>query len=107
MWALAVFPPRHWLLDSGSLGGSCLEVQGFYFKGMCLHGGHWILASGPTFARTVDNADAKYIDTDALGGSVTHTANVTIRLMEPIVSLALPRSSQPTKRRTGRFSQLY
>ena len=104
---LAVFPRRHWLLASGYLGGSWLEGRGFSFKEICLHGGHWLLASGPTFDRTVDNADAKYVDTDALGGRVTHTANVTIRPMGPMVSLALPRSSRPTKRRTGLFSQLY
>ena len=34
------------------------------------------MASGPTFARTVDNVDAKYVDTDALGGRVTRTSNV-------------------------------
>ena len=65
------------------------------------------MASGPTFARTVDNADAKYVDTDALGGHVTRTANVTIRPMGLMVRLALPRFFRPTKRRTGRFSQLY
>ena len=94
-------------MASGSLGGSWLEGWGFSFKGMCSNGGHWILDSGPTFARTVDNADAKYVDTDALGGRVTRTANVTIRPMGSMVSLALPRSSRATKRITGRFSQLY
>ena len=87
--------------------GYWLEGRGFSFKGMCSRGRHWLLASGPTFSHTVDNADAKYVDTDSLGRRVTHTANVTIRPMGPMVSLALPRSSRPTKRRTGLFSQLY
>ena len=81
--------------------------MGFSFKGMCSRGGHWLLASGPTFARTVDNADAKYVDTGALGGRVTCTSKVTIWPMGPMVSLALPRSSWPTKSRAGKFSQLY
>ena len=98
---------RQGLMASGSLSGSCLEGRDFSVKGMCLRGGHRPLASGPTFAHTVDNADAKYVDTDALGGRVTCTANVTIRPMGPMVSLALPRSPRPTKRRAGRFSQLY
>ena len=75
MRALVVFPRMHWLLASGSLGGSWLEGRGFSFKGMCSRGGHWLLDSGPTFACTVDDADAKYIDTGALGGRVTSTAN--------------------------------
>ena len=51
----------------------------FYLKGMFLHRGHWLLAFGPTFARTVDNTDAKYVDMGALDGLITRTANVTIR----------------------------
>ena len=98
MRALAVFLRRHWLLDSGSMGCSWLKGRGFSFKGMCLRGGHWLLASGPNFARTVNNADAKYVDTDALGGRVTRTVNVTIQPMGPMVSLALPR---PPGRRRG------
>ena len=94
-----------WILALTS--GSYLEGRGFSLKGMCSRGGHWLLASGPTFARTVDNVDAKYVDTDALGGRVTRTSNVKIRPMGPMVSLALPRSSRPTKRRAGKFSQLY
>ena len=96
-------PRRHGLVDFGSPSGSFLEGRGFPFKGMCSRGGHWLLASGPTFSRTVDNADAKYVDTDALGGRATRTANVTIRTMGPMVSLALPHSSRPTKRRAGLF----
>ena len=68
---------------------------------MCSLGGHWLLASGPTFSRTVDNADAKYVDMGALVGRVTCTANVTIRPMGPMVSLDLSRSYRPTKRRAG------
>ena len=83
--------------------GSYLEGRVFPLKGMCLCGGHWLLASGPTFARTVDNADVKYVDTGALGGRVTRTANVTIRPMGLMVSLALPRSYRPTKSRAGLF----
>ena len=62
-------------MASGSLGGSWLKGRGFSFKGMCSRGGHWLLDSGPTFAHTVDDADAKYVDTGALGGRVTSTAN--------------------------------
>ena len=94
-------------MDYDSLFGYYLEGRMFYLKGMYLHRGHWLLASGPTFARTVDNVDAKYVDTDAFGGRVTCTANVTIRLMGPMVSLTLPRSSRLTERRAGRFSQMY
>ena len=94
-----------WLLALFS--GSWLEGWGFSFKGMCLRGGHWLLASGPTFDRTVDDTDAKYVDMGTLGGRVTHTANITIRLMGPMVSLALPRSSWMTKRIAGLFSWLY
>ena len=59
--------------------------------------------SGLTFARTVDDADVKYVDTGALEGRVTRTANVTIRPMGTMVSLALPRSYRPTKRIAGLF----
>ena len=100
-------PQRHGLVASGSLSSSCLAGRGFSLKGMCSRGGHCLLASGPTFDRTVDNADAKYIDTGALGGRVTCAANVTIRPMGPVVSLSLPRSSRPTKRRAGQSSQIY
>ena len=61
------------------------------------------MASGPNFARTVDDADAKCIDTGTLDGRVTQTVNVTIRPMGLMVSLYLPDSSQPTKRRVGLF----
>ena len=94
-----------WLLFLTS--GPYLEGQDFSLKGMCSRGGHWILASGPTFDRTVDNEDAKYVDTGALGRRVTRTANVTIRPMGLMISLSLPRSSRPTKRKAGRYSQLY
>ena len=94
-----------WLLALTS--GSYLEGRDISLKVMCSRGGHWLLASGPTFARTVNNVDAKYVDTDAFGGRVTCTANVTIRLMGPMVSLALPRSSRLTENRGGRFSQIY
>ena len=98
---------RHRLVASGSLSGSCLEGRDFSLKGMCSRGGHWLLGYGPTFARTVDNADAKYVNTGVLDRRVICTANVTIRPMGPMVSLSLPRSSRPTKRIAGRFSQLY
>ena len=94
-------------MASGSLSGSCLEGRYFSLKGMCSRGGHWLLVSGPTFARTVNNADAKCVDTGALGGRVTRTSNVTIQPMGPMGSLSLPCSSRTTKRRTGRFSQIY
>ena len=94
-----------WILDLTS--GSYLDGRDFFLKGMCSRGSHWHLASGPTFFRTVDNVDAEYIDTDALGRRVTCTANATIRPMGPMVSLDLPHSSRPMKRRSGRFSQLY
>ena len=103
MRVLAVFQRRHWLLASGSLAGSWLEEQSFSFKGMCLCGGHWLLASGTTFVCTVDDVDAKYVDTGALGGRITCTVNVTIRLMGPMVILALPCSSQSMKRRVELF----
>ena len=61
------------------------------------------MASGPNFARTVDDADAKCIDTGTLDGRVTRTFNVTIRLMGLMVSFYLPGSSQQTKRRVGLF----
>ena len=100
-------PQRHGLVDSGSLSGSCIEGRDFSLKGMCSRGGtgSWLLA--PLFVYTVKNADTKYVDTDALGGCATLTVNVIIRPMGPMVSLALPRSSWPTKRRTGIFSRLY
>ena len=94
-----------WLLALTS--GSYLEGRDFSLKVMCSRGGHWLLASGPTFARTVDNADANYVDTDALGRRLTCTANKKIRPMGTMVSLALPRSTRPMKRTAGRFSQLY
>ena len=97
------FQPHPLRFGGVSVLGLLARGTGFSSKGMCLRRGHWFLASGPTFARTVDNADAKYVDTDALGGRVTRTANVTIQPMGPMVSLALPRSSRPTKRRTGIF----
>ena len=65
---------------------------------------HWLLATGPTNACMVDDADAKYIDTGALGGHVTRTGNETKRLM---VSLALLPPSWPKKRKAGLFSKLY
>ena len=64
---------------------------------------HWLLASGTTCACTVDDVDAKCVDMGALVGRATRTANVIIRPMGPIVSLSLPRSSRPTKRRAGLF----
>ena len=79
----------------------------FYFKGMCSRVRDWLLASGPTFARTGDDTDAKYVDTGALGGRITRTTNVTIRPMGPMVILALPRYSWPKKKRAGLFSRLY
>ena len=94
-------------MASGSLAGSWPERRSFSFKGMFSRGGHWLLDSGPNFARTVDDVDSKYIDTGALGGRVTRTANVTIHPMGPMASLALPRSSPPPKRRAGLFSRIY
>ena len=61
------------------------------------------MASVLNFARTVDDADAKCIDTGTLDGRVTCTVNVTIQPMGLMVSLYLPGSSQPTKRRVGLF----
>ena len=58
-------------------------------------------------ARKVDDVDSKWEDASALGGCATCTADETIRPMGPMVSLALPPSSRPTKRRAGLFSQLY
>ena len=68
---------------------------------------HWLLDSITNCACTVNNADAKCVDTGALGGRATCTANVTIRLLGPIVSLDVLPSSRPTKRRSGIFSWLY
>ena len=59
------------------------------------------MASGPNFSRTVDDADAKCIDTGTFDGRVICTVNVTIQPMGLMVSLYLPGSSQPTKRRVG------
>ena len=53
---------------------------------------HRLLASGPTFSCTVNDADTKYVDMGALGELVTRTANVTIRPMVPMVILALRAS---------------
>ena len=61
------------------------------------------MASVLNFSRTVDDADAKCIDTGTLDGRVTCTVNVTIQPMGLMESLALSRSFKPTKRRVGLF----
>ena len=85
-------------MASGFLSKSCFEGHDFSLKGMCMRGGHWLLASGHTFARTVDNADAKCVDTGTLGGCVTRTANVTIRPMgaddKPCPTALLPADEE-------------
>ena len=50
----------------------------------------------PLFVCTVDDADAKYVDTGALGGHVTCTTNVIIWPMGQIVIISLLCSSRLT-----------
>ena len=107
IWALAEYSAKArarglwislWIFSWGT---------GFFLEWNLLGWRHWLLDYGPTFACTVDDVDAKCVDTDALGGHVTRTANVIILPMGPMVSLPLPRSSQTTKRRAGLISHLY
>ena len=107
-----VFPERQYLAEyRGGTGlwllaltsGSYLERRVFSLKGICSRRvtGFWLLA--PLRACMFDNADAKCLDTGALGGRVTRIANIIIRLMGAMVSLPLPRSCRPMKKRAGRF----
>ena len=100
-------PRRHGIMASGSPSGSYLEGRVFSFEGNVLARRHWLLASGPNFSCMVDDAYVKFVDTGALGRRATRTANVKIRPMGPMVSLALPPSSRPMERRAVLFSRIH